>query len=176
MSKRMNEIAKFIVKELDIEIKTTVSEVNHYIPDENTVYINALNNTLTGMLIKAVYNRPVSARWSLYHELGHAFVHMRSLEDNRKVKKLFGSFDDEYPEDGLSIAKGMKSVPEGFITAYATVHPEEDFAECFAYVLSTYYEEEWEDFDDVIVKKCELIMEEISKFLIEHDYKGWRWD
>lgn len=172
---RVSQVARFILKELDVHVELTTLEVNCYDEEENTIYMNRFSGSPVGTLVKFVYKRPVEKEWSLYHELGHAFFYLQSLERNGKARKLFGNFSADYPEDGLAEARKIEEIPDGFLSAYASVHPEEDFAECFAYVLLNYNKDYWEGIDDKTTAKVEFVLHHVSKFLHDKKFSGKIW-
>lgn len=75
----------------------------------------------------------------LFHELGHFFleVHHGKLVSARGFSKHFGDRDEPYDSILLNVP-GLRHLPsehEGFVSRYAEVHPEEDWAESFATVM-----------------------------------------
>lgn len=87
----------------------------------------------------------IHVRWTpensdlLFHELGHFFldVHHGKLVPAKTFDKLFGDLEEPYDSPLLNVP-GLRHLParyEGFVSRYAEIHPEEDWAETFALVM-----------------------------------------
>lgn len=72
----------------------------------------------------------------VFHELGHAYVQNYSIP--KYITTLFGEFNEvSYFDYQYRIIKNYAGARnEGFISRYAEVSPEEDFAETFSFVIS----------------------------------------
>lgn len=72
----------------------------------------------------------------VFHELGHAYVHNYKIP--KYIINAFGNFDDipflDYQYRIMKNYSGQRN--EGFVSRYAEVSPEEDFAETFSFVIS----------------------------------------
>lgn len=70
----------------------------------------------------------------LRHELGHAIDNAFALRKLRDKMEVFGSSKQEYP-DYYQPKKHSRNYINYLGDNYAQAHPDEDFAECFAYWL-----------------------------------------
>lgn len=73
------------------------------------------------------------------HESGH-YVEWRLVEGTERIDEARRLFGDERQDYGDAIDRHYRDGPpdrwqERFLSAYATMHPYEDFAECFAHLL-----------------------------------------
>jgi hypothetical protein len=72
----------------------------------------------------------------VFHELGHAYAHNYNIP--KYVTNVFGEFLDmpylQYQYRILKYYSGDRRI--GYISRYAEVNPEEDFAETFSFVVS----------------------------------------
>jgi len=116
-------------------IKESLFAENEYDSETNTIGLNSLNDTLVGRWVKRGTRRPASTNYSLYHELGHAVFDFCNIKNNSLAIKLFGSFRKKYNGRRMLLDSVLDEVSDGYITAYAQQHPEEDFADCFAFIL-----------------------------------------
>ncbi|MGO9835440.1 MAG: putative zinc-binding metallopeptidase [Polyangiaceae bacterium] len=78
----------------------------------------------------------------LRHECGHAFDHAYRFSARRKWRAVFGNPDAEYEPETYSPRPYSRSFVQHLPNWYAQAHPDEDFAETFA-VLLTSTPEEW---------------------------------
>lgn len=124
----MNSLAKRVIDACEVEIGETTG-VNQYDPEDNTIYIN---ETLIARVTKRIMGRVGS---SLYHEVGHAVFERMDIINCEEANELFGDFEEDYEGTWGLIKSSMYSEREGYISKYAQSHPEEDFAECFAYLM-----------------------------------------
>ncbi|MGQ0618514.1 MAG: zinc-binding metallopeptidase family protein [Panacagrimonas sp.] len=75
----------------------------------------------------------------LRHEVGHLYWD-RLIKDSRRLKPFRALFGDERVDYGESLAAHYKNGPvadwqQGFVSAYASCHPWEDWAETWAHYL-----------------------------------------
>jgi|LUMW01.1.fsa_nt_gb hypothetical protein len=72
----------------------------------------------------------------VFHELGHAYV--QNYRIPKYISNTFGNFDDlpflDYQYRIMKNYSGPRN--KGFVSRYAEVSPEEDFAETFSFVIS----------------------------------------
>lgn len=73
------------------------------------------------------------------HETGH-FIWNRLVRDRNQFEPFRAIFGDERQDYGAAIRRHYENGPpvgwqESFISSYASAHPWEDFAECFAHYL-----------------------------------------
>lgn len=74
------------------------------------------------------------------HELGHSFLyHHHRFARSQRFRRAFGDFDKAYrgvDESWVSFRKrNLSKTPENHVTAYASKHPQEDFAETFRFYV-----------------------------------------
>ena len=129
-------LCRRLIELCDVQIKYHTG-YNCYDSDYSTIYINYMNDTLLGDIVKFVSGRPTTQGWTLYHETGHAFFETYCVDHYQESWDLFGDFNKEYPEHGLLTQMG-RSAKGAYLTNYCQEHPEEDFAECFAHVLCNF--------------------------------------
>jgi len=118
----------------ECEIEETLG-VNEYDTEENTIYLNKLDDEMVGHAIKFIMGRPATKNWSLHHELGHAVFYHLDLEEDEEAVKIFGDFSKDYKGVTALFLSTLKSEDEDYATPYAQTHPEEDFADSFALFL-----------------------------------------
>lgn len=89
-----------------------------------------------GAVIRGLF-RPTYQNFSLAHELGHAILAVFDFdeEDVSDFYRLFGDVSEEYDRYAY-LKSAFISRPKGFLTSYASFHPEEDFADTLAFVLT----------------------------------------
>lgn len=99
-----------------------------------------------------------------FHELGHFFldVHYGNLLPEKGFLRLFGDLEEAYDSPLLDVP-GVRHLPpryEGFVSRYAEVHPEEDWAETFAVVMGFIHRnEDLELTDDALLDRKLLFAE-----------------
>lgn len=136
-----NELSESMLIGYDIglvEHTVNVFKLNEYDPEENEIHLNGFNDNEMIQVIKGLGNRPIDPLHSLYHEIGHAVVYHEDIAEDTEANEIFGDFDGQY-YGTAGLIKSMVRDPQaekGFITEYAKEHPEEDFCECFAYLLT----------------------------------------
>lgn len=131
----MNWICELILDTLEVEIEYHFG-TNEY--DNGTIRLNVLDHTTFGKAIKLVMGRPVDKNWALYHELGHAIADHYNLAEDKEIKRLFGDFNQEYHGNWALIGSAAFSADDDHLTSYAMTHPEEDWADTVAYVITNY--------------------------------------
>lgn len=136
--------------------------VNCYDDEDGTIYLHHFNSSIGG-IVKLVMGRPIGMQMSLFHELGHAFVDKFKIFDDKAAIKLFGDFYKDYPDDGLRDSMALKPKAR-YLTKYCQVHPSEDFADCFAYVLKNFGSANHTN--KVIRRKLEYISKRVSKAVV----------
>lgn len=127
----MNKLLK-LIEVIGVEVEERFSpEASYYDPETNTIYMSLITSH---PVFKLVTGRPIQNDWSLSHEVGHALVEFLALGKSKDCRKLFGNFALEYPDDGLMFSPLLEE-DKDYITKYAQTHPEEDFADTFAFCL-----------------------------------------
>ena len=130
----MNRLGRDILESTGARIRSTWGG-NQYMPRPNIIYLNRLGETAPARWAKFMLDRDQSVEMSFYHELGHAFVHVFGIDSDEEANSLFGDFSTASP-GGLGVLRASsRRKKEGYLTRYAMEHPEEDFADCFAYVV-----------------------------------------
>lgn len=105
----------------------------YYDPEDRRIYM------FKGFLATAarrIFSRR-STEWTVSHELGHAVLDRISAKERERLEGVFGSFDeDDYNGEFISEARAMVMGFDDteFVSARASLCPEEDFAETFAFV------------------------------------------
>jgi hypothetical protein len=109
--------------------------------DEGVIAIRAAEaDDLTRELARASMNEPYRTLLGHFrHEVGH-FVWNKLVRDRNEFDGFRAVFGDERQDYGIALQNHYQNgAPLGwqqnFISAYATAHPWEDFAECFAHYL-----------------------------------------
>jgi hypothetical protein len=109
--------------------------------DEGVIAIRAAEaDDLTRELARASMNEPYRTLLGHFrHEVGH-FVWNKLVRDRNGFDGFRAVFGDERQDYGIALQNHYQNgAPLGwqqnFISAYATAHPWEDFAECFAHYL-----------------------------------------
>ena len=118
-----------------IEIRYSLWKVNVHDGEDNSITLNI--PTLLGILIplQLIWGRPIKIGYSLAHELGHAFFDKFDVADMSRAHDLFGDFNQEGFGTKGFVMSVLLPKEEGFITKYARLHPDEDFADCFALLV-----------------------------------------
>jgi hypothetical protein len=118
----------------------------HVIPaitghDEGVIAIRAAEaDDITRELARASMNEPYRTLLGHFrHEVGH-FVWNKLVRDRNAFDGFRAVFGDERQDYGVALQNHYQNgAPAGwqqsYISAYATAHPWEDFAECFAHYL-----------------------------------------
>lgn len=74
-------------------------------------------------------------RHTLLHEFGHALLRQRWNELAFDAAKVFGDFGRPYPGHPALLLSRLSGAGPDHVSGYARAHPEEDFAETFAWVV-----------------------------------------
>lgn len=133
----MNNLLAGLVKVLKVKFKRTCTKYNYYDGEnekgERIIYINEFNDLLVPA--KLLWGRPTDAYFTESHEVGHAFFDAMDLSDDNGARRLFGDFSQEY-RDEFGLLASIFHQPTGeYATKYASEHPLEDFADCFAFMV-----------------------------------------
>ena len=109
------------------------------------------------------------------HELGHAIDNAFGLRKNKERKAVFGDSKKEYPEF-YSPQKYSRSYVNYLGDNYAQSHPDEDFAETFAYWLDPKKQWKKKKFSKVLTEKLKLmnqLMKELEnkKPILKNKYR-----
>lgn len=119
----------------DVKITYSALSQNYYKPKTNEIFLNSLNDTFGGKLIKAATARPSWKNFSLAHEVGHAVCELLDLYGSEDFTNLFGA-QEEYNGGYDSMLKSVfTGGDEHTATKYGTTDPEEDFADTFAILV-----------------------------------------
>lgn len=145
------EVIQRLIEVTGVSIVKTGGFVACYDPSSNTIELP--QNRVVAAIRSAF--RPTYPHFSLAHELGHAVLAVFDFDKERAFEKLFGDTSEWY-DDKAYIKSAFALRPEGFVTEYASFHPEEDFADTFAFVL-TAPRDYWEDADELVIKKKKYI-------------------
>lgn len=108
---------------------------NHYDPIDHTIHISRMNDSPVASEMKRLMGRPESSRFAFLHELGHAFFESYAVDEYQEAWDLFGDFDQDYYGNFALIGSVFYEEDGRYITRYAQTHPEEDFADTFAFLL-----------------------------------------
>ena len=93
---------------------------------------------------------------SVAHEVGHAFLaHCRP----RGFGSVFGNSRKSYDDAAWSKHRFMKR-PPGFVRSYGTAHPDEDFCDCFAVILTG--KRPWIGTDQALEEKLEFVKKAVE--------------
>jgi len=124
---------KSIIRDYNINIEYH-NGFNEYDPETNTVFISTCK--MEELLKWCVRRSDITKYWSVAHEIGHAVFYCKDIGFKKRARKIFGDFDLTY-EGAMGLLKSAfynEDDPD-YVTFYAMSHPEEDFAETFAYVI-----------------------------------------
>ncbi|MCM2433798.1 zinc-binding metallopeptidase family protein [Agrobacterium rosae] len=109
--------------------------------DEGLIAIRAAeSDDATREQIKSNMNEPYRTMLGHFrHEVGH-FIWNKLVRDADRLEACRAVFGDEREDYGEALKRNYEQGPrlgwqETFISSYASVHPWEDFAECFAHYL-----------------------------------------
>lgn len=108
---------------------------NEYDPEDHVIYLNWADNTFADRLYKRYCKRSEKKNMSFYHELAHAFCEIYQIGNGDLVPELFGDFSADYCDESLVQSRHFHNHVD-FLTLYGQTHPEEDFADCFAFLVS----------------------------------------
>jgi hypothetical protein len=109
--------------------------------EEGLIAIRAAEaDDVTRELARASMNEPYRTLLGHFrHETGH-FIWNKLVRDRNDLDAFRAVFGDEREDYGAALQRHydngpVPNWPESFISAYASTHPWEDFAECFAHYL-----------------------------------------
>lgn len=109
--------------------------------DEGLIAIRAAEaDDATREQVRSNMNEPYRTMLGHFrHEVGH-FIWNKLVRDANRLEACREVFGDEREDYGEALKRNYESGPqpgwqENFISSYASVHPWEDFAECFAHYL-----------------------------------------
>lgn len=109
--------------------------------DEGLIAIRAAEaDDVTREQVRANMNEPYRTMLGHFrHEVGH-FIWNKLVRDANLFEPFRAVFSDEREDYGEALKRNYEQGPlpgwqETFISSYASVHPWEDFAECFAHYL-----------------------------------------
>jgi len=109
--------------------------------DEGLIAIRAAeSDDATREQIKSNMNEPYRTMLGHFrHEVGH-FIWNKLVRDADRLEACRAVFGDEREDYGEALKRNYEQGPrpgwqDTFISSYASVHPWEDFAECFAHYL-----------------------------------------
>jgi hypothetical protein len=131
----MNRVIAELLDYCDVSVETTAIETNCYDEETNTIYLNFFEVMGLDGSLKSLLGRPSIKDFSLAHELGHAFFAKEEVCRSRKAQELFGDFDKKYRGTTGLILSPLLRENDDYVTKYAQTHPEEDFADSFAFVV-----------------------------------------
>ena len=148
--------------EVNIEYSMNVM-VPHYDEENHTIYLSGMENSTPARFVKWFTGRPTDYQWSLAHELGHA-VFATFKVDDAETRRAFGKFN--LPYSGAEIYYQML-LPgdDAYITTYAQTHPEEDWADTFAYVCLNYNNLNLKGMSPELKHKVKIVKEWIKAIL-----------
>ena len=115
---------------VDVDVFDVDSMSSSYFDPESMSIVlskNALKVAISGR----------TRKWTLDHELAHAVLHVYNRKLKRKLESVFGDLsEDAYEADGWDEfrSKLLGYDTDEYVTARATLCPEEDFAETCAYL------------------------------------------
>lgn len=124
-----------IVRHCKVTIEISKWESSGHYAEENHIVLNYWNITAVTLPLEILWGRPRIKGWLLAHELGHAFINRENLYVNKRARKLFGNFNQPYRGTWGQILSIFHRKGTSYLTKYAAEHPEEDFAECFAFAV-----------------------------------------
>lgn len=109
--------------------------------DEGLIAIRAAeSDDATRAQIKSNMNEPYRTMLGHFrHEVGH-FIWNKLVRDANRLEACRAVFGDEREDYGEALKRNYEQGPQPgwqqtYISSYASVHPWEDFAECFAHYL-----------------------------------------
>lgn len=126
-------MTRFMGKTLSVRISVTDQNASsYYDPDEKRIYLNV---GWAATLVRKLMGR--SRQWLLGHELAHAYLDTCTSNERRVLTRAFGSLTEKAYSSNP--AKEIYSLIAGYdtskyLSARSTLCPEEDFAECCAYL------------------------------------------
>ena len=136
-------------------------DISYYDEENNAIHIA---NNPKAML--EFSGRPTYRNFSIAHELAHAIAANYDLEG---FEEVFGEYPEEY--DVYAIYKSLTLTRSDYyptyLTAYASFHPEEDFADCVGFYL-TAPRRDWDKKTPSIRKKMEYV-KKVLKEVLEGD-------
>jgi len=138
---------------------------NHYMPGPNIIYMNNMGGSTLGRFTKRMLDRDQSMEMSFYHELGHAFVSTWRIFDDPEANEIFGDFNAPSPGSLGVLRASHRRKEEGYISRYAMEHAEEDFADCFAYIVFNNMNIGSEIQDGLVKEKLRYVQHLLRKYV-----------
>ncbi len=128
----------FLVDEIAADGSVIPAMTGH---DEGLIAIRAAEaDDVTREQVRANMNEPYRTMLGHFrHEVGH-FIWNKLVRDAGRLEAFRAAFGDEREDYGEALKRNYEEGPkpgwqEIYISSYASVHPWEDFAECFAHYL-----------------------------------------
>lgn len=128
----------FLVDEIAADGSVIPAMTGH---DEGLIAIRAAEaDDVTREQVRANMNEPYRTMLGHFrHEVGH-FIWNKMVRDAGRLYAFRAAFGDEREDYGEALKRNYEQGPqpgwqETYISSYASVHPWEDFAECFAHYL-----------------------------------------
>lgn len=107
---------------------------------------------------------PARCRMLLRHEAGHCFDHAYRIAESRGFRRVFGDPSSPYDPDAFVPDRTSQSFVRHLPGFYAQSHPDEDFAETFAVVITpTRARREWARGNSAVRRKLGFVEDLISK-------------
>lgn len=128
----------FLVDEVQPDGTVQAAMTGH---DEGVIAIRAAEaDDLVREEVKGLMNEPYRTMLGHFrHEIGH-FIWNKMVRDSGRLEECRRVFGDEREDYGDALTRNYNEGPRAdwpqyFISSYASIHPWEDFAECFAHYL-----------------------------------------